>query len=155
MRLVLFLFFICSSLSASFAQFNNTKTQRSIIINDILNFYQFEELREYIYNNGSKQEYCTNSGEVPHLKVKGTDIDLYLIHYSKKTELNIEDYSVIYLVSDFNGTPFNYYLYMTDAGAVYLYDYRKLLRNESIKKEALSELRDNISKVKKAVKFTD
>ncbi len=150
MRLYILLLLLNLSIIPLTSQ-NTANPKKTIMINDILSFYQFEEIRSYILNNGNKQEYCEQSGNVPHLKVLDTDIDLYLISFSQKKTLNIEDYNVIYLVTTFNDIPYNYYLYLTNNGKVYLYDYKNTLRNEEITKEALDKLRNKVPDILKTI----
>lgn len=121
-RLIILLSAIMLSLTFVQAQQTN-KTSKNILISDIIPFYDFEQIREYVFAQGDHKDYCTNFENLPHIKINNTDIELYFASYSSNKNPEIEDYSVMYFVTDFNGKTSNFYIHMADNAKVYLKDY--------------------------------
>jgi|GEM_PF-7114999 len=125
----------------------HAQSSRNILISDILPFYDFEEIREYVFEKGGRKDYCQNFENLPHLYIDNSDIELYFVSYSPNKRPTIEDYSVMYFVTDFNGRTSNFYIHMADNAQVFLNDYLNLLPNERLKNQALTELKQKISVV--------
>ncbi len=144
-RLTLFLSIIFAA-TAGYAQ-QNKQPHEAIPISDILPFYNYERIREYAFAEGDKKDYCIGYPQLPHLKINSLDTDLYFVNYPVVKNPGIENYSIMYLVTDFNGNPVNFYIYMTDSTKIYLYDYRDLFREPQSREKALTELRQKITAI--------
>ncbi len=133
-----------------------TDSSMLIKINDTLNFYDFEQMRSFIFKNGDRQTYCPNYTDNPHYVMKDMNLEIYLNpsvgDESKHKEF---DYSIMYIVSRGDETPFNYYLYLTDRRDVYLYDYNKYLSEESVRKKVLEKLDSILLAMKKEMKLVN
>lgn len=127
-----------------------------IKINDILNFYDFEQIRSFIIKNGDKKTYCPNYKDNPHYEMKDESLEIYMNPaVSGDYKPKDLDYTIMYIVSNINQTPFNYYLYLTDQRDVYLYDYNKYLSDKSIRKQIVEQLNSILTCMKKEMKLPD
>lgn len=154
MRFFLFsiLFFLLLPVKAQEA----TDSSMLIKINNSLNFYDFEQMRSFIFNNGDRQTYCPSYTDNPHYEMKDMNLEIYMNPSAgKESEPKQLDYTIMYIVSRGTGTPFNYYLYLTDRRDVYLYDYNQYLSDESVRKKVLEELNSILMAMKKEMKLID
>lgn len=133
-----------------------TDASMLIKINDALNFYDFEQMRSFIFKNGDRQTYCPSYTDNPHFEIKDMDLEIYL-NPSAGNESNPKelDYSIMYIISRGGEIPFNYYLYLTDRRDVYLYDYNQYLSDEFVRKRVLEELNSILVSMKKEMKLID
>ncbi|PXV69076.1 hypothetical protein CLV62_101345 [Dysgonomonas alginatilytica] len=150
--LVLMLGVFCSFLKAQ----EVTDSSMLIKINDMLNFYDFEEMRSFILKNGDRKTYCPNYTDNPHYEMNSDNLEIYM-NPSSGTESKPKDldYTIMYIVSNAGDTPFNYYLYLTNKRDVYLYDYNKYLSEESVRKSILAQLNSILISMKKEMKLLD
>ncbi len=152
-------FFLFSILFAMFLPVKSQDTTDSLTlirINDALNFYDFEQMRSFIFKNGDRQTYCPNYTDNPHYEMRNMNLEIYMNPSTKNTtNLKALDYSIMYIVSKDNEIPFNYYLYLTDRRDVYLYDYNRYLSEEEVRKKVLEKLNTILAAMKKEMKITD
>lgn len=123
-----------------------------IKINEILPSSDFEQIRSFILKNGDRKTYCPNYTDNPHYQVKDGDIEVFFNpSVGRKSTPGESDYTIMYIVSDVNQTPFNYYLYLTDGGDVYLYDYNKYLSQETVRQRILEQLDGILTSLKEEI----
>lgn len=151
-----YIFTVLIVLSFSLKAQDTTDSSMLIKINDMLNFYDFEEMRSFILKNGDRKTYCPNYTDNPHYEMSSDNLEIYM-NPSSGTEVQPKDldYTIMYIVSNANEIPFNYYLYLTNKRDVYLYDYNKYLSEDSVRKHILGELTSILMKMKNEMKLLD
>lgn len=148
-RYVLVLFLFISSMHVYSAEVANNNY---IKVNNILSFFEFEELRSYVWENGDRKTYCPNYDDNPHYTLVEDETEIYFNPTVESESLSDSDYNVMYIVTQLKGNPFNYYLYLNKDGNVYLYDYKNNIASEQLKIEILGRLREVISAFKNVLK---
>lgn len=127
-----------------------------IEINDMLHFYDFEQMRSFIIENGDRKTYCPNYKNNPHYVMADDNLEIYMNPVVKGGAMpKVLDYTVMYIVSNASGAPFNYYLFLSDQRDVYLYDYNKYLSEEPIRRQVLKQLDAILKRMKKEMKIVD
>lgn len=130
-----------------------TDSSMLIKIDDSLNFYDFEQMRSFILQNGDRKTYCPNYTDNPHYEMANKNLEIYMNPSAGGGKPKDLDYTIMYIVSRGDEIPFNYYLYLTDRRDVFLYDYNKYLSDESVRKTVLSELDTILLAMKKEMKL--
>lgn len=141
------LFLLCVSAKSQDA----TDSSMLININRSLNFYDFEQMRSFIFKNGDRKTYCPNYVDNPHYEMPKSNLDIYMNPSAVNTEYNPQelDYNIMFIVSSDEEVPFSYYLYLTDKRDVYLYDFNKYLSDKSVRDKVLSKLNSILAEMKK------
>lgn len=154
MRFILFGLFLILQLPLKSQQ--STDSSMLIKINESLNFYDFEQMRSFIFKNGDRQTYCPSYVDNPHYEMKDMNLEIYMNPSAgKESEPKQLDYTIMYIVSRGTEIPFNYYLYLTDRRDVYLYDYNQYLADKSVRKKVLEELNSILMAMKKEMELID
>lgn len=135
-----------------YAQNSEKELPATIRINDILSVSQFEKVRDYIISKGERKVFCATTGKCPFMQVDGTMTDVYLVSFSAKSNPAVSDYTVMYIVPDYSQMTRLLYVYMTEQGNVYLYDFNDTWRNSSQKELALKKLRVEVQKIEMFIK---
>lgn len=147
MRLFLFCIFFVSLFPVKAQE--STDSEKLIEINNLLHFYDFEQIRSFILKNGDRKTYCPNYTDNPHYEIEDKKLEIYMNpSVSGDYKPRDLDYTIMYIVSKDEKLPFNYYLYLTDRRDVYLYDYNQYLSDEVVRKKVLSELSSILSGIK-------
>jgi len=118
-----------------------------ILIDNVIDYQQFDQIRNYIIEKGDQKEYCARTGIVPHYKLQELDSDFFIVSFSNKISPRVDDYIAIYYVTDFNERRFNFYLTVSDTKNIYLYDYRNELKDETIRQLALERIKTGITRI--------
>lgn len=141
------LFLLCLPAKSQMA----TDPSMLININKSLNFYDFEQMRSFIFKNGDKKTYCPNYVDNPHYEMPESNLDIYMNPSSVNTEYNPKEleYNILFIVSSDAEVPFSYYLYLTDKRDVYLYDFNKHLLDMSVRDKVLLKLNTILTEMKK------
>lgn len=143
--LLLILFFV---LNIQMKAQEATDSSMLIKVNDIISYADFEDIRSYVWASGNRRTYCPNYTNNPYLELSDINTEIYFNPSAKSGELTKADYNIMYIVSRLKDLPFNYYLYLTDMGAVYLYDYNKYLKDANTKGYVLEQLKQIIEVTK-------
>lgn len=117
-------------------------------ISDIIPESVFRAIRRNVWEKGDRKTYCPNYADNPHYLSENDTIEVYLNPALPDQKQYETDYNVIYIVSKLNNKPFNYYLYMTRNGIVYLYDYKNTITDESTKEQVINSLKNILSTLK-------
>lgn len=116
-----------------------------ILIREVIDYNQFEQIRDFIIENGDKKEYCINTGMVPHFSLDNSDF--FLVSFSGEEMPEKEDYTVLYYVADFDNRRLNFYLTISDTKNIYLYDYKNMFWEATIRQRALRVIKTGITQI--------